>query len=231
MIMQSIIPAHNYSYGGVALDGSSASGGGNGGDRTLTLNAVPGTYIIGGGGHGGTDGNVAQCNTSGIGNLDSVDNTCESCMFAGYRTAFTSSITCEGRGNASDAVAYAAAGFIGTWVGNVLYDFGTTSNHGSGAVPNPNSVSYPPRGVVVTSGTSAINDGATDGPSGSSEIGSINGNAEPANCTTTLAYWPSQNQYGYSSRDPGNFQNFANGAGAAYIVCLQPYPYGHFGSN
>jgi hypothetical protein len=232
MLMQNVIPAHNYQYHGVYLWYGDGDSGSNGNDRTFNIFGRPGSAVVGGGGHGGTNANTAQCNTSPMGNIDSNDNTCESCMFYGYLTAPVTSITCEGRGNTSDAVAYAAAAFFGVWPQDGIYDVAATNTHASGSVPNPASTYYGPGCVIVETGTSAINDGAVDvsTTTGFEEIRSVNG-SDTANVTTALGYRPSGYQASYSSVDPNAFANWGNGAGASYALSLQPYPYGHFNSN
>jgi hypothetical protein len=232
MLMQSGIPTHNYKYHGIFLWVSNADSGGNGNDRSFSLASPPGSAIVGGGGHGGTSTGTAQCNTSPMGNIDSSDNTCESCMFYGYLTSFVSGITCEGRGNASDGVAYAAASFAGVWHTDGIYDVAATNNHGSGATPNPLTINYAPGSVLVETGTSAINDGAVDvsTTTGFQELRSTNF-SDTAPVTTALGYRPSGYQQSFGSVDPNAFNGWSNGAGTAYGLALQVYPYGHFGST
>jgi hypothetical protein len=232
MLMQNVIPAHNYLYHGIFVWDVGADSGGNGNDRSFALEGIPGSAVVGGGGHGGTNANNATCNTSPMSNIDSNDNTCESCMFYGYLTAFQTGITCEGRGNTSDAVAYAAATFAGVWPEDGIYDVATTSTHAAGSVPNPNVVDHGPCGVFVETGTSAINDGAVNVSTntGVAELASINF-SDTAPVTTALGYRPSGYQFGFSNIDGNAFNGWSNGAGAAYALTLQPYPYGHFNSN
>jgi hypothetical protein len=232
MLMQNVIPAHNYKYHGIFVWDAASDSGGNGNDRSFGLAGPPGCACVGGGGHGGTDGGTGQCNTSPMGNIDSTDNVSESCMFYGFLTGYQSGITCEGRGNGADGVAYVAATFFGVWQFDGIFDVAVTNSHGSGSVPNPGNTDYSPGGVIVETGTSAVSDGAVNvsTTTGFIELGSQNF-SDTAPVTTALGYRPPGYQTGYGSVDPNGFDGWANGAGAAYALSLQVYPYGHFNST
>jgi hypothetical protein len=122
--------------------------------------------------------------------------------------------------------------FAGVWHTDGIYDVAATNNHGSGATPNPLTINYAPGSVLVETGTSAINDGAVDvsTTTGFQELRSTNF-SDTAPVTTALGYRPSGYQQSFGSVDPNAFNGWSNGAGTAYGLALQVYPYGHFGST